>query len=137
MNLPAMHASHAPCPVCGCTVPGAQGVATAAPVEQKEPVGQMEHCVLLLRPRELLKLPSGHGSGVDAPASQYAAASHSKHAVCPLAFMKRPASHLSQVPCSGSACAVPGLHGVASCERDRQNAPAGHARQSSMLVIRT
>ena len=41
MNLPAMHCAHAPCPVCGCTVPGAQGVATAAPVEQKEPLGQM------------------------------------------------------------------------------------------------
>ena len=68
--VPSAQGEHRPLRAAGLDVPGLQAVATATPVEQKDPAGQMEHCVLLLRPGAPLNVPSGHGSGVDAPASQ-------------------------------------------------------------------
>ena len=58
----------------------------------------------------LLKLPSGHGCGADAPASQNEPATHSKHAVWPLPLMKLPASQLSHRACCCLGCTVPALH---------------------------
>ena len=84
------------------------------PVEHDEPAGHSEHWALLPSPRSLLKLPAAHGSGADAPASQYAPAAHSRHAVAPLALMNLPASQLTHVPWLALGCAVPGEHGVGS-----------------------
>ena len=68
------------------------------PVEHDEPAGHSVHWPLLPSPLLLLKLPAAHGSGADAPASQYEPAAHSRHAVAPLALMNEPALQLAHVP---------------------------------------
>ena len=40
MNLPAAQAAQLPWLLCGCTVPGLHSIGSAAPVEQKAPMGQ-------------------------------------------------------------------------------------------------
>ena len=90
---------------------------------------------MLPRRRSLLKLPAAHGSGADAPASQYEPATHSKHAVAPLALMNEPASQLAHVPWLALGCTVPGEHSVGSAAPVEQKAPAGQPTQSSSLVI--
>ena len=79
--------------------------------------------------------PDGHGSAADAPSAQYEPATHSKHAVSPDASWYLPAAHLAHEPCSVLGCTVPGLHAVGSAAPVEQKAPAGHATQSSTLVI--
>ena len=49
--------------------------------------------------------------------------------------MNLPASHRSQLPLAAASCTVPGLHSVGSAAPVEQKAPAGHAMQSSALVI--
>ena len=44
---------------------------------QKEPSGQAVHWLLLPKPGMLLNEPSLHGSGADAPCSQYEPGAHS------------------------------------------------------------
>ena len=93
------------------------------------------HWALLPMPVSLLKLPDAQGSGAAAPTSQKEPATHSKHAIAPLALMNVPASQLAHVPCSSAGCTVPGLHGVGSAAPVEQNDPDGHATQSPSLVI--
>ena len=93
------------------------------------------HWPLLPSPLLLLKLPAAHGSGADAPASQYEPATHSRHAVAPLALVNVPASQLVHVPRLALGCLVPGEHSVGSAAPVEQKAPAGHTSQSSSLVI--
>ena len=93
------------------------------------------HWPLLPSPLLLLKLPAAHGSGADAPALQYEPATHSRHAVAPLALMNLPASQLAHVPWLAFGCTVPGEHGVGSAAPVEQKAPGGHSTQSSALVI--
>ena len=116
-------------------MPGEHNVWLSEPVEQNEPAGHLEHWALLPRPRSLLKLPAAHGSGADAPASQYEPATHSRHAVAPLALMNEPASQLAHVPWLALGCTVPGEHSVGSAAPVEQKAPAGQPTQSSFLVI--
>ena len=48
-KLPAVHLTHVPCPIDGCTVPGLQSVGSAAPVEQNEPAGHStQSCSLVI-----------------------------------------------------------------------------------------
>ena len=77
MNLPATQSAHSFWPRSGCTVPGLHSLCTSEPVEHEEPAGQVVHCPLLPSPEVLLNVPSEHGSGADAPASQYEPAAHS------------------------------------------------------------
>ena len=93
------------------------------------------HCAADPRPAALLKLPSRHGSAADAPSVQYAPAKQPTHAVCPGCSWNVPAAHLAQLPCSAAGCTVPGLHSVGCAAPVLQKAPAGHATQSSALVI--
>ena len=97
------------------------------PVEHDEPAGHSVHWPLLPSPLLLLKLPAAHGSGADAPASQYEPATHSRHAVAPLALMNVPASQLAHVPWLPFGCTVPGLHITCSREPVEQNDPSGQA----------
>ena len=92
--------------------PGLHRVGSSTPVEQAEPAGQAVHCPLLPRPGMLLKEPSRHGSGAEAPDSQNEPASHTKQAVLPLSFMNLPDSQLLHEGCLDSGCTVPGMHGV-------------------------
>ena len=62
-------------------MPGLHGLWLRAPVLQNEPAGQALHWSLLPSPASLLNEPSLHGSGAEAPCSQYDPATHSKQAV--------------------------------------------------------
>ena len=135
MKRPASQLTHAPWAASGCAVPALQSMGLRAPVLQKEPPGQALHWPSLPRPGVLLKEPSVHGSGAEAPASQYEPATHSKHAVWPLAFMNVPAPQLVQLPWLVAGCTVPGLHSVGSAAPVEQNDPDGHTTQSPSLVI--
>ncbi len=70
------------------------------------------HWPLLPSPGVLLNVPSLHGSGADAPCSQYEPTTHSKHSSPLLSFMNLPALQLLHEGCLESGCTVPGLHGV-------------------------
>ena len=94
--VPASHGSHAAWPASGCTVPALQYVWLSAPTLQKEPAGQEVHWLLLPSPVLLLNVPSRHGSGAEAPCSQYEPATHSKHAVLPMSFMNVPGPQSEQ-----------------------------------------
>ena len=83
----------------------------------------------------LLKEPSLHGRGALLPSSQYEPATHSKHAVWPLSFMKLPAAQAAQLPWPVCGCTVPGLHSVGSAAPVEQKAPSGQMTQSSALVM--
>ena len=108
-------------------MPGLHGLWSSEPVEHDEPAGQAVHWPAAPNPNSLLNEPSLHGSGAEAPSSQYEPGVHSKQAVRPLSFMNRPASHLAQLSCPPSGCTVPGLHSVGSTEPAEHNAPGGHA----------
>ena len=111
-NLPATQSVHSFWPATGCTVPGLHGLCVSEPVEHDEPAGQAVHWPSLPRPDVLLNDPSLHGSGADAPASQYEPAVHSKQDVSPCPDWYVPASHIAHVPCCAAGCSVPGLHGL-------------------------
>ena len=93
------------------------------------------HWSSLPSPGVLLNVPSLHGSGADALFSQYEPAVHSTHAVAPCPCWYLPASHFLQALCSIDGCTVPGLHLLGAAAPVEQKAPAGHAKQSSSLVI--
>ena len=105
------------------------------PVEHEEPAGQLVHCPLLDSPEVLLNEPSLHGSGADAPASQYEPALHSWHSSLPLSFMNLPASQLLHEGCLVAGCTAPGLHGVCTSEPVEQEEPAGQSRQSAAFAF--
>ena len=135
MKEPPSHLSQTPCLSAGCTVPGLHGVWTSEPVEQDDPAGQSSHSLLLPSPGMLLYVPSSHGSGAAAPSAQKEPGTQLKHSVCPDTFMNVPGMHLSHEPCSVSFCTVPGAHSVGADAPVLQKEPAGHAMQSSALVI--
>ena len=103
------------------------------PVEHEEPAGQAVHWLATARPGVLLKEPSVHGSGAEAPASQYEPATQTEHAVLPLSFMNLPASHLSHVDWALAGCTVPGLHSEWVSEPVEQNDPSGQSVHSPLL----
>ena len=127
MNLPATQSVHSFWPATGCTVPGLHGLCVSEPVEHDEPAGQAVHWPSLPRPDVLLNDPSLHGSGADAPASQYEPAVHSKQDVWPCPDWYVPASHLTHARWLAAGCTVPGLHGSGTSEPAEHEEPAGHA----------
>ena len=125
--VPASHVAHVSCCAAGCTVPGLHSLCASEPVEHEEPAGQAVHWLAAARPGVLLKEPSVHGSGAEAPASQYEPATHSKHAVLPLSFMNLPATQSGQSFCPPSGCTVPGLQRVCTSEPVEHEEPEGQA----------
>ena len=121
-----MQLAHVPWLELGCKVPGEHGVWLSEPVEHDEPAGHSEHWALLPSPRSLLKRPAVHGSGADASALQYEPATHSRHAVAPLALMNLPASQLAHSDWRASGLTVPGAHGVAAALPTLHHVPAWH-----------
>ena len=128
--MPATQSAHSFWPELGCTVPGLHSLCAREPVEHEEPAGQLEHALLLPSPGVLLNVPSLHGSGAEAPCSQYEPGMHSKHAVWPLSFMNLPTSQLAQIGWALAGCTVPGLHSVGLVAPVEQKAPSGQAGQS-------
>ena len=108
---------------------------TSEPVEHEEPAGQVVHCPLLPSPEELLNVPSEHGSGADAPASQYEPALHSWHSSLPLSFINLPASQLLHEGCLEAGCTVPGLHSVCTRAPVEHEEPAGQLKQSEAFAF--
>ena len=85
------------------------------------------HWPSLPRPGVLLNEPSLHGSGALLPSSQYEPATHSKHAVWPLTFVKLPAAQLAHESELELGAAVPAGHRDGAIEPERHMLPAGHA----------
>ena len=67
------------------------------------------------------------GSAADAPAPQYAPATHGLHEVAPSASWKRPATHRWHFACRLRALNVPEAHSVGTLDPVGQNVPEPHA----------
>ena len=83
--MPASHSVHASLRLCGANVPGAHGLAAAAPVGQCVPAPHSTQSAALAITASDASwcVPGGQGSGDEAPGPQKLPAAHGLQAVCP------------------------------------------------------
>ena len=106
------------------------------PVGAHSPCFTLTHSASLARPVLPLHVPPGQGVGALEPAvPQYEAMEQAQQAVAPVPFWKPPGKQPMHEAWPFAGCAVPGLHGVGSTAPVAHEAPGGHSRQSSALVI--
>ena len=132
--LPASQLVHEPCPVDGCTVPGAHCEAERAPVEQNDPAGQSVQSEAAPSPVAAEYVPATHGSAALAPSAQYDPAGQVMHAVWPEVSMYLPAVHFGQVDCAVAGWMVPGLHSEGVSAPVEQKEPAGQSEHELLAV---